>query len=1156
MSLHFTSPKNMKTLISHTIRLCLLLTICVLQVRADTPEAGLQARRSWSFAEDGVAFSNEFSGARLNECERLGPREYRLTISPENAPINPSPWYAFKITSAQAQKIKLRFIVTAEGGILRPRLSKDGKTWTLLDNAAFAPTPKADQATVPERAVAMLDVGPDVLWVAAQEMIGLAELGAWMDAKTKLPFARESVIGESIERRPLRQITFAETEQPNYVFVISRQHPPEVTGTLALMQFIDTLTNDSDLARRYRKSFQTVVIPLMNPDGIEHGQWRHNRGSTDLNRDWKRFTQPETRAARDAMLKLGKAPDAKAFLFLDFHSTGKDVFYGQPDSAETFPPRFASRWLGALAGRFPDYQFAREDAHNVGVPTSKAWAYDTFGCAAITYELGYNTDRGLIRQVSTGAAEEMMKVLLEEAGKPKTDPAQLTLARIFTDKEFEEEKMEAFKWSKRGAHYFALEAPGESDAAKPSDDGGDVSETKAAKELVRRDVESGAKTVLAGAETLTPPGEKKPLSVAGFECSADESQVLLFTNTKKVWRKNTRGDYWLLDVATKRLRKLGGGAEPSTLMFAKFSPDGSRVAFVRKNNLCVQSLADMKITALTSDGSDTLINGTADWVNEEEMGLRDGFRWSPDGSRLLFWQFDTKDVKRFSMVNQTDGKYPTFATFPYPKAGEKNSATRLGVVSAGGGEVRWLSLPGDPREHYLPCAEWTPDGKAVLLQQFNRLQNTLRVMLADPATGEAKPVLTETDPAWVENKNTQLRWAGDAFVWLSERGGWRQAYRVTLDGDVKPITRGEFDVIEIAALDAKGGWLYHIASPDNPTQRYLYRVSLDGGEAQRLSPADQPGTHSYEFSEDSRFAIHTFSNVTSPPVVSLVSIPEQKAIRVLKAQAKLREKLAKLRLPKTEFLRVDIGDGVALDGWCITSADFDTAQKHPLLMHVYGEPAGQTVRDVWGGQRTLWHWMLAQQGYVVASVDTRGTPSPRGRDWRKTIYRQLGVINAREEAAAVRALLQRFSFLDPQRVGIWGWSGGGSSSLDAIFRHPDLYRTAIAVAPVADRALYNTIYEERYMGLPKDNPEGYRDGSPLTHAKNLRGDLLIVHGTGDDNVHYQGTEKLLNELITHNKRFSVMPYPNRDHSINTGKGTSRHLYELMTAYLREHLPIH
>jgi dipeptidyl-peptidase-4 len=729
----------------------------------------------------------------------------------------------------------------------------------------------------------------------------------------------------------------------------------------------------------------------------------------------------------------------------------------------------------------------------------------------------------------------------EKFAELRTNPAQLTLARIFTDKEFEEEKMETFQWSKLGAYYFALEKPAE------GEDG---------KDLVRHDAATGNRAVIVSAQEFTPKDAKKPLTISDFTFSKDEQRLLIFTNTRKVWRRNTRGDYWLLDLPTKRLTKLGGDAPASTMMFAKFSPDGTRAAYVRKNNIHVQDLADLKITQLTADGSDKIINGTSDWVNEEELGLRDCFRWSPDGARILFWQFDTSDVKRFWLVNQTEGAYQRFTTFPYPKAGETNSATRLGVVNASGGKVTWIQTPGDPREHYLPSAEWTPGGGEILVQQFNRLQNTLRVMLADPATGGARPLFTEIDEAWVENRNREPRWTGDdSFLWLSERDGWRRVYRANLAGEFQSVTPEKQDVIEITALDKKGGWLYYLASPGNATQRDLHRSSLDGKRNKQLTPSGLPGTHSYEVSTDSKWAVHTHSSVTTPPVVSLVSLPKHESARVLKDQKALKEKLAKLELPKTRFTQVDIGGGLLADAWMMTGADFDPKKRHPLLMHVYGEPAGQTVRDAWGGQRFLWHAMLAQQGYVVASVDTRGTPAPKGRAWRKAVYRQLGVINSREQAEALRSLLTQHGFLDPKRVGIWGWSGGGSSSLDAIFRYPELYRAAIAVAPVPDRKLYDTIYEERYMGLPEDNEEGYKDGSPITHATKLEGNLLIIHGTGDDNVHYQGVEKLMDELIAHNKPFTIMPYPNRDHSINTGKGTSRHLYELMTAWLHQHLPV-
>lgn len=370
-----------------------------------------QARRTWDFAEAGVKFTNDFSQARLNDCEQIGPAEFKLVISPENVPINPSPWYAFKVSSTRRQTLTLRFILTAAGSVLRPRLSHDGKSWTMLGDSAFSTKPKSREA------VATIEVGPEPMWIAGQELLGLTELGAWMDQKAALPFARETVVGHSIEERPLRQLIFSETDRPNYVFIIGRQHPPEVTGSIGMMQFVDTLTGDGELARRYRRHFQTVVIPLVNPDGIEHGHWRSNLGGVDTNRDWKPFTQPETRAVRDALLKLGKAPGAKPFLFLDFHSTAKDVFYGQADTARTVPAMFTSQWLGAIRDRFPDYRFAREDGHNAGLPTSKAWAHETFGIPAITYELGYNTDRDLIRKVCAGAAEEMMRILLDESDR-------------------------------------------------------------------------------------------------------------------------------------------------------------------------------------------------------------------------------------------------------------------------------------------------------------------------------------------------------------------------------------------------------------------------------------------------------------------------------------------------------------------------------------------------------------------------------------------------------------------------------------------------------------------------------------------------------------------------------------------------------------------
>ncbi|MCP5105064.1 MAG: S9 family peptidase, partial [bacterium] len=357
-------------------------------------------------------------------------------------------------------------------------------------------------------------------------------------------------------------------------------------------------------------------------------------------------------------------------------------------------------------------------------------------------------------------------------------------------------------------------------------------------------------------------------------------------------------------------------------------------------------------------------------------------------------------------------------------------------------------------------------------------------------------------------------------------------------------------------VDEKRGWLYYMASPDNPGQRYLYRTRLNGkGKPVRLTPLNQPGTHGYQLSHDVRWAIHTYSTFATPPEIGLIRLPRHQRVRVLEGNDELRKKVAALRRGRVEFFSVEIGEKerVRLDGWCMKPPDFDKSKKYPVLFYVYGEPWNQTVLDRWTGETYLWHLMLTQRGYIVISVDNRGTPAPRGREWRKCIYRQVGILASADQAAAVGVLLKERSYLDAGRVGIWGWSGGGAMTLNAVFRYPDLYRMGMSVAPVTDQRYYDTIYQERYMGLPGDNVEGYRNGSPITFAHQLKGNLLLVHGTGDDNVHYQNAEALINALVAANKYFSLMSYPNRSHGISEGKNTVRHFYGLLTRYLKENL---
>ncbi len=732
-------------------------------------------------------------------------------------------------------------------------------------------------------------------------------------------------------------------------------------------------------------------------------------------------------------------------------------------------------------------------------------------------------------------------------GETPEDPSVLSVERVFKKKDFKQETWGPARWLENGSGYTTLE---------PSPTVGD------AKDIVQYSPESGQREVLVPASVLIPVGETKPLETQDYAWSADLKKLLIFTKTKRVWRQQTRGDYWVLDRGSGSLKKLGGNVAPSTLMFASFAPDGRRVAYVRENNLYVQSLESFRITALTRDGSASRINGTADWVYEEEFGLRKGYRWSPDGLSIAYWQFDTTGVPTYSLINNTDKLYPEVSTYSYPKVGETNSSVRVGIVKVSGGRTRWFKPNSDARNHYIPEMEWAPDSKSVTFQHLNRLQNTNQVIRGDARSGVSRPVFQDRDDAWVDVVDA-WHWleTGKRFLWLSERDGWNHLYSVDAEtGHVTLLTPGTFDVIRMVGLgpDLVGAtrrWVYFIASPDNPTQRYLYRATIDGqGGVERVSPKDQPGTHAYDLSKDGRWAFHTHSRFGQPPIVDLVSLPDHRSIRKVAENLELTKRVADLKPCPGELFRVDIGEGVHLDAWCLKPPQFDPAKRYPLLLYVYGEPAGSTVVDAWGSENYLWHRLMAQQGYVVMSIDNRGTATPRGRAWRKSIYRQIGVLASADQAAALRQILLDRPYIDPARVGIWGWSGGGSMSLNAIFRYPDLYRTAMAIAFVSDQRLYDTIYQERYMGLPKDNAEGFKAGSPITHAHQLKGNLLLIYGTGDDNCHFQNCERLANELIKHGRPFSQVLYPNRTHSISEGENTRPHLYQTLQRYTEEMLP--
>jgi dipeptidyl-peptidase 4 len=732
-----------------------------------------------------------------------------------------------------------------------------------------------------------------------------------------------------------------------------------------------------------------------------------------------------------------------------------------------------------------------------------------------------------------------------------TEPSILTLERIFNSKEFVPDQVGEVRWLEKDAAYVKLEP----DSTMPR-----------GQTFMRYDAATGKREVWVPAARLVPPGDSVPLMVEDYTVSPDERRLLIFTNSEKVWRQNTRGDFWSLDLSSWKLRKLGGDqAKPSTLMFAKFSPDGNRVAYVRENNLYVENLGDGGITQLTRDGSRTIINGTFDWVYEEELNLRDGFRWSPDGARIAYWQLDASGVRDFLLINNTDSLYSFTTPVQYPKAGTTNSAARVGVVSASGGSTRWLDVPGDPRNNYIARLDWAGNSSEVVIQRLNRLQDTLAVMLGDASTGQVRTVHTERDSTWVDVVD-DLRWlgGGKSFTWISDRDGYRHLYLISRDGKRQQLlTPGAFDLHNPASAfgepfvvgqDSVRGWIYYTASPENATQLYLFRSRLDGkGHPERVTPRNQPGYHRYLISNDGRWAVHSHSSFGTPPIIEVVSLPDHKVVRTLVDNRRLRDEVAKLRRGQSSFVKVSAGPGLQLDGWVMKPADFDSTRRYPVFFEVYGEPASQTVLDRWTGAGYLWDLMLTQKGYVVASIDNRGTPAPRGRVFRKSIYQKVGVLNVADQAAALQTM-RTWPWVDSTRIGVWGWSGGGSMTLHLMFRHPDLYQTGMAVAPEADVRLYDTIYQERYLGLPQKSPDVYREASAVTYADKLRGNLLLVHGQGDDNVHYQGTERLINALVAANKPFTMMEYPNRTHCICEGDGTTLHLFSLLTRYLEQNLP--
>ena len=679
-------------------------------------------------------------------------------------------------------------------------------------------------------------------------------------------------------------------------------------------------------------------------------------------------------------------------------------------------------------------------------------------------------------------------------------------------------------------------------------------------------------------QLILSSSEVGDIKIESFLFSQNKNKILLFTKSVKVWRYNTKGDYWVYDFKTKQGKKIGKSMPDSSLMFAKFSPNEKFVAFVSKEksdknirnsstsvNIYIENLEDNSIKKLTSsNGTEKLINGTFDWVYEEEFGCRDGFIFNESGNKIAFWQIDANQVRDFYMINNTDSIYSYTIPVEYPKVGEDLTPAKIGVINLDNGEIQWMNIPGESHKYYLPRMTWIPGKDELMVQQLNRKQNHSKIFVANSDTGESKLLMEEKDDAWVDLRSSwpyqvQAGWkfinSGKEFLYTTEKDGWSHIYRFNIKKQTEYlVTKGNYDVVKPLAYDEKSDEVYFIASPNQPTERYLYKTSAKGkGNLKRITPEILEGSHNYQISTKAKYAFHSFSNYFTRPMQAVVSLPDHKFINEDQNMVNKFDREKKNDHP-LEFFQITTVDDVTMEGWIVKPKNMDKNKKYPVLFYFYSEPAGQTGVNRYGaGNNGLYDGNLAEDGYVYVTFDGRGTPSPKGRAWRKAIYRQIGRVNVRDMAMGAKAVFDKYTFIDTSRVAVHGWSGGGTATLNCLFQYPEIFHTGIAVAAVANQLTYDNIYQERYMGDPKESYQDYVDGSPIKYAKNFEGNLLYIHGTGDDNVHYQNAEMLANELIKHKKVFYMLSYPNRSHGIRED-GAYPHVRLMFTDFLRKNCP--
>lgn len=732
-------------------------------------------------------------------------------------------------------------------------------------------------------------------------------------------------------------------------------------------------------------------------------------------------------------------------------------------------------------------------------------------------------------KIDTDKLQKQIQSAVAEVEKRKNQKRNFTLEEIWKENKFRGEMVFGLNSMNDGLHYTSMEY----------DSTGSY--------IVKYSYKTGMVIdTLIKPAMLIPEGKDTAVEMQSYSFSEDETKLLIAAESEPIYRHSSKELYYIFDFNRKKLTKLS----EEKVRLAEFSPSGNAVAYVKNNNLFIQDIASAKAgteVAITTDGKwNEVINGATDWVYEEEFSFDKAFAWSPDGKKIAYYRFDEGRVKEFS-IDMFGSLYPTQYHYKYPKAGEENAKVTIHVYNLDAKRNQKINI-ANPYE-YIPRIKWTKDANLVSLQVMNRHQNMLDLILANCETGETKNILSEKNNSYIDITD-DLIFLDDKkhFIWTSEKSGYNHIYLYALNGKlIRQITDGNWDVTGFKGIDENTQTLFYLSAEDSPIVRKLYSIKTDGRDKKKLT--DKNGFNNAEFSSQFQYYINYFSDSYSPYHISLNDASGNE-IRVLKSNQTLKDTLGLYNISMKEFFKFKTSENIWLNGWMIKPQFFDTTRKYPVFMFVYGGPGSQTVENMWGGGNDLWYQYLAQKGYIVVSVDNRGTGA-RGSEFKKCTYKELGKLETIDQIEAAK-YLGSLSYVDKNRIGIQGWSYGGYMSSLCITKGAEFFKMAIAVAPVTNWRFYDSIYTERYMQTPQENPAGYDDNSPINHVDKLKGKYLLIHGTADDNVHFQNSVEMVNSLVKANKQFDLFFYPDKNHGIYGGNARL-HLYSMMTDFILENL---